>query len=361
MKYKKLFISVGIVGIIGMILMLISLAILNFDFYSLDMEEEYNGMTYEANISEVSQIEIYTYDMDVSIKYSESESDKIKLNYCENKSKKAEITLNDGVLKFDDKRNTVQDIFRNIFGMDGILNGLKRSKFEFVLEIPKGCDNLNLTVHTSNGKIDANGIDAKNLDLKSSNSSIDVGGTVSENVMCVTSNGRITSDGLSAKEACFYTSNADCRVGNIVCDKLEAKSSNGGIICDDVVANSVWLKTSNGNIVTGNINKLTAENPDSTTGQLLFMTGIDITGESVFMSTSNASINTKSINAKNIELHSSNGGINAEIAGDDKDFRIESRTSNANNNLAGFGNDSVTDKTLKVYTSNADINVRFED
>lgn len=362
MKQKKLFISIGIVGIIGTILMLISFAILNFDLYSLDLEEDYNGMTYSADISKVSQIEIYTYDMNVSIKYSESESDQVKLNYCENKSKKPEITLNDGVLVYNDKRNTVQYVFRNIFGVDGIINGLKRSRFEFVLEIPKGCDNLILTIHTSNGRINANGINAKKLDLKSSNSSIDVGGTVSDNVTCVTSNGRITSGGLSAKEVSFYTSNAECSIGNIVCDKLEAKTSNGRIVCEDIVSGSVWLKTSNADINTGNINKLSAENTDNTVEKLLSMTDTDsIIGESVMLSTSNASINAKSINAKNIELYSSNGGINAEIAGDDKDFRIESRTSNANNNLAGFGNDSITDRTLKVYTSNADINVKFED
>lgn len=43
-----------------------------------------------------------------------------------------------------------------------------------------------------------------------------------------------------------------------------------------------------------------------------------------------------------------------------KDFRIESGTSNGNDNISGRGNSSAS-KSLSAYTSNGNINVYFDD
>ena len=70
--------------------------------------------------------------------------------------------------------------------------------------------------------------------------------------------------------------------------------------------------------------------------------------------------NTKGIDSDKIELDTSNGSIIATIIGKEKDFRIESGTSNGNDNISGRGNSSAS-KSLSAYTSNGNINVYFDD
>ena len=88
--------------------------------------------------------------------------------------------------------------------------------------------------------------------------------------------------------------------------------------------------------------------------------GDTIANDSFYSQTSNGNINTKGIDSDKIELDTSNGSIIATIIGKEKDFRIESGTSNGNDNISGRGNDSAS-KSLSAYTSNGNINIDFDD
>lgn len=237
-----------------------------------------------------------------------------------------------------DRDDTVKQILKNIFGFDGIMHGIKRGRLEILVELPKDCDSLDIAIDTDNAAINAEGISAKRLDLKTSNGKISVSGEKFSEIYCDTSNAACVVKDVTSDRISLGTSNGSCDIIGIVkCKNIEVDTSNAKISCGKLDAETVRFKTSNGKIDMGNI-----------------------TAESLYADTSNAAVLAQLIESDNIEMYSSNGKIEAIIVGDVDDYSIKSGTSNGNNNIFDCG-DRTKDKTLKAFTSNANINVKFKD
>lgn len=334
MNQRKLFIISGVIGAVGLVIILISLMIVQFNLEELSLESKYIEKIYTANASEISEVNAYTHNMKVSVRYRKDDSNEIKIIYYENDKNKPTIENKNGIITLQDQRN----ISRSLFGLDGVFYGIKRSRLETVIELPKDCKNLNILVDTNNGEINANDMFANNIELITSNAKIFVSGEINDSVLCKTSNASIDVDRLIGDKITLKTSNGKCNIEDIKCNNLEVTTSNATIDCKNAISSFINLKTSNGRIETGNI----------------------VARNSFYADTSNAQINVKSVDSDKIELYSSNGGIDARVIGNDKDYAIESGTSNGNNNTYGRGNNSA-DKSIKVYTSNANINVDFSE
>lgn len=338
MKLRKLFIVSGIVGSVGLIISMIALLIVGFNFERLDLDMEYTTKTYTVSANEISGINVNTSEMKVTVCYRKDESNEVKITYYENEKRKPTIENDNGIITLNDTESTTKQIINGLFGLDGVMHGFKRSRLTTVIELPKDCNNLKLFVKTSNATINAKDIyvDSLDLELITSNAAISVSGEISGDVRCETSNAAINIEKLIAENVTFSTSNGNCNIGNIKCRSIEAYTSNASIECENINSDSVHFETSNGRIETGDI---TAK-------------------DSFYADTSNSGIKIQSVESDNIELYSSNGGINATVVGNDKDYTIESGTSNGNDNLYGRG-DNTKNKSLKVFTSNSNINVDF--
>lgn len=297
-------------------------------------ERKYVKKFYTVRESEVSSINVYTDMMKVKVCVREDNSDEIRITYFENNKHKPSITNENGTVTLNDKMEfSAGNIFSFLIGFSGI----KRSRLETVIEIPKN-NTLKISVETNNAKITANNLTANNLFLKTSNASIDVSGNFVSEVYCKTSNSKINSENLAADNITFITSNGMCNAENIIGKSLSISTSNSSINIKNINSDSVSLKTSNSSINLGDT----------------------IAKASFYAKTSNGSINTKGIVSDKIEFVSCNGGISSNIVGRDKDFAIQSKTSNSNNNLLGRGNSSAS-KALSVYTSNGKIDISFDD
>ena len=298
-------------------------------------ERKYVKKFYTISESEASSISVYTDMMKVKVCVREDNSDEIRITYFENNKHKPSITNENGIVTLNDKTEfSASNIFSFLIGFEGI----KRGRLETVIELPKNNNTLKISIETNNAKITANNLTVDKLFLKTSNASIDVSGNFVSEVYCKTSNSKINSENLSADSITFITSNGMCNADTVISKSLSIKTSNSSISIKNINSDIVSLKTSNSSINLGDT----------------------IAKTSFYAKTSNGSINTKGIVSDKIELSSCNGGISSTIVGRDKDFAIQSKTSNSNNNLLGRG-DSSTSKTLSVYTSNGKIDISFDD
>ncbi|GCF92941.1 hypothetical protein NRIC_08320 [Enterococcus florum] len=174
-----------------------------------------------------------------------------------------------------------------------------RMREEVIVEVPK--DQLKkLSVKTSNGEVSAENLSLSSANIQSSNSEIQLSDMKVQNTLeAKTSNGELILDQLTIGHGDFETSNSSIEIDELDCKDGGFKTSNGDIYFDQLGAEkSLTIETSNSEV----------------------------------------------------------GGI---LKGSASDYDIESRTSNASNNLKNVGGSG--DKDLKVTTSNGDIDVDFEE
>lgn len=331
---KKFLAITGIVCAVGLIIALIGFAMVGFDFVKLDLDEDYTEKVFTVSDSEISSVKVDIDLMKVKICYRQDDKNEIRITYYENNKHKPTVTTEDGTVILNDRKGFII----NLFSTDGIFSGIKRSKLETVVEIPKNNKTLKINIETSNAKITVNNLNADSLYLETSNADIDISGEFTDDVYCKTSNASINGENIKAHTVNFDTSNGSCNAETVLSHSLEFGTSNASINISSINSDSVRLDTSNNSINLGDT----------------------IANDSFYAQTSNGNINTKGIDSDKIELDTSNGSIIATIIGKEKDFRIESGTSNGNDNISGRGNDSAS-KSLLAYTSNGNINIDFDD
>lgn len=329
---KKFLAITGIACAVGLIIALIGFAMVGFNFAKLDLDEDYTEKIFTVVDSEISSIKVYTNLMKVKVCYRQDDKNEIRITYYENNKHKPTINNEDGKIILNDKTDFLNNLFSS--GMVGI----KRSKLETVIEIPKNNKILKINVETSNAKITANNITTDSIYLKTSNASIDISGEFTDEVYCETSNASINGENIKAHTISFDTSNASCNAKDIISKNLDVNTSNASINISNINSNDVRLETSNSSV---NLDDAIAK-------------------DSFYAQTSNGNINTKGVDSDEIKLYTSNGSIIATVVGKEKDFRIESGTSNGNDNVSGRGNSSAS-KSLSAYTSNGNINIDFDD
>lgn len=330
---KKFLAITGIVCAVGLIIALIGFAMVDFDFVKLDLDEDYTEKVFTVSDSEISSVKVDIELMKVKICYRRDDKNEIRITYYENNKHKPTVTTEDGTVILNDRKG-----FNNLFSTDGIFSGIKRSKLETLVEIPKDSKSLEINIDNSNASISAENIKADNIKLKTSNASINISGEFKNEVYCETSNSSINSKNITANSITFSSSNGYCGAENVKSKALSVSTSNAAINITKINSSVVKLETSNSYINIGDV----------------------IADISFYAETSNGNISTNSINSNKIELDTSNGNINSTVVGKEKDFRIESGTSNGNDNISGRGNSSAS-KSLSAYTSNGNINVYFDD
>lgn len=295
-------------------------------------DEGYTEKVFTVSDSEISSVKVDIDLMKVKVCYRQDDKNEIRITYYENNKHKPTVTTEDGQVTLKDKT----DFFSNLFNT-GMVN-IKRGKLETIVEIPKNNKTLKINIETSNAKITANNLNADSLYLETSNADIDISGEFTDDVYCKTSNASINGENIKAHTVNFDTSNGSCNAETVLSHSLEFVTSNASINISSINSDSVRLDTSNNSINLGDT----------------------IANDSFYAQTSNGNINTKGIDSDKIELDTSNGSIIATIIGKEKDFRIESGTSNGNDNISGRGNSSAS-KSLLAYTSNGNINIDFDD
>ena len=183
-----------------------------------------------------------------------------------------------------------------------------------VLEIP-ACWHGILRASTTNARIIMEaGTD--DVYLSTTNSRIVVTDTAAGALKAETSNGRICIDRFSSRST-------------------ELRTSNAGIKLNDVnAAENIIISTSNGSISAENIS---APVFDAATG--------------------NGAIRVKAVDSGNISLVTYNASVTGVLPGSMADYMITSSTSNGKNSLPSASNGK---KKLNVETSNAKIDILFE-
>ena len=133
------------------------------------------------------------------------------------------------------------------------------------------------------------------------------------------------------------TSNSKISVENVTANKMSLKTSNSSIRLENISGGDILAKTSNSKIL---LDRATFSN-------------------TIDFITSNAPIEVHGIVGKSIKLHTSNSSVKGEISGSIVDYNIISSTSNGSSTLPSRMN-TGKDKDLTVKTSNAKINLTFE-
>ena len=152
-----------------------------------------------------------------------------------------------------------------------------------------------------------------------------------------TSNSQINAASLPGMaDIQLITSNAKITAENMSAGTMLLQSSNGGLLLRDLKGRRLEAITSNEKVRAANCSF-----PDT-----------------LLLSTKNGSIFLQDIIGDNIVLTTSNASITGNILGDMRDYGIESKTSNASNNLPNYQYPDQR-KHLKARTSNGKIMVEF--
>ncbi|MDD3260531.1 MAG: DUF1700 domain-containing protein [Oscillospiraceae bacterium] len=198
------------------------------------------------------------------------------------------ITEENGVFRF------LQTIKPRLFHWRDLLHGPR----SILVRVPAGFTGL--TIHTSNGKIEAEGL----RDIRS---------------------------------ASFTSSNASISVCRTHCTALQVCTSNGRIHLQDNCGSTCSAKSSNAPIKAESCR---------------FPTHLSLR-------TCNGAVRANQIVSDDIALKSSNGALQAVICGDLREYEIHSHTNNASSTLPSDWACAGQTKHLSAVTNNAQINIQF--
>lgn len=154
----------------------------------------------------------------------------------------------------------------------------------------------------------------------------------------VTRNAGISAEKLAhLSRARFSTSNSRISLRNLTCGTLEAGTSNAALDFHNLRGNSCDAHTSNGSV--------TAEDC--------------VFASELRLKSSNASVRLNGAGADRMEFISSNGSVRGTVQGDMRQYAIYSHTSNGSCSLPSEMAYPDQTKSLRVFTSNARIDVKF--
>lgn len=243
------------------------------------------------NESENYSFENYTYTGVDSISVNVSNANIIVEESSDNQfGIKAELSylsdepvvgVENGILKFE---KTTKHSF-NLFSFD--FNMFDDSSNTVIIYVPKNSSLDDISLYTSNGRIELNEIKAKT-------------------VVADTSNGSIVSSKLNiTEESSFTTSNGRIEIDGIFLEKTYIKTSNGKIIANGTFKGNTNLKTSNGTITfTNSIRRDDCDIKADTSNGSITIDGSKVSSDDFYE-------NNKSENA--VDLKSSNGNITVEF------------------------------------------------
>ncbi|MBQ9263072.1 MAG: DUF4097 family beta strand repeat protein [Clostridia bacterium] len=171
-----------------------------------------------------------------------------------------------------------------------------------------------------------------------------------------TSNGSIKAEGLRALcQVDLQTSNSRISLKEMRCMSLDAQTSNSRLALENVESKQHFRgKTSNARIEASGVRA---------GGEMVLQTSnargvVNGAAAQVFsLITSNGGLQADHVDAGAVTLRTSNGSIRGVLPGSVRDWAIQSKTSNGSNSLPDF---QAGEKPLSVRTSNGNIAVDFE-
>ncbi|WP_353097404.1 DUF4097 family beta strand repeat-containing protein [Tissierella praeacuta] len=188
-----------------------------------------------------------------------------------------------------------------------------------------------ITLNSSNGKIDIQELNTDILKCITTNSSINIVKANSKEIDLTTKNGKIECKDINSNIIKSTTTNSSIFLTNLHCLEIEAKTANGKIVINNIDGQKIILKTSNALIETEDVNC-----------------------NIIHLTTSNGKIICNNIDmnkAKEVKLMTSNGSINSKVYGITKDNYFDLETS--------MGNISLGIPNL-VYKINNQANLGFK-
>lgn len=164
-----------------------------------------------------------------------------------------------------------------------------------------------ITLNSSNGKIDIEELNSDILKCITTNSSIDVVEVNCQEIDLITKNSKIQCSGTNSNLLKATTANSNILLMDVTAKEVEAKTSNAKITANDIDAEKIIFKTSNSPIEVN-----------------------DITCDTINLTTSNSRVILDDIDldrVKEIRIATSNGSIHSEIDEVSKDIYFDLETS----------------------------------
>ncbi|WP_407856543.1 DUF4097 family beta strand repeat-containing protein [Enterococcus hailinensis] len=150
-----------------------------------------------------------------------------------------------------------------------------------------------------------------------------------------TSNAQVSVEKIALATLEIETSNSKVAVADTKADEIEAQTSNGHLELTDLTFNEGSFETSNSKITLKNLNFKTGE-----------------------FETTNGAIYLDRLQPKeSLVLETSNAKVTGKVIGNQNDFSIDAKTSNAKNNLV---KKAAGSKELTIRTSNGAIDVAIQ-
>lgn len=167
---------------------------------------------------------------------------------------------------------------------------------------------------------------------------VDVPAGFDGELQITTRNAGISAERLAhLSRARFSTSNARVSLRDLACESLEVSSSNASLDLHSLRGGACSAHTSNGSISAANC---------------VFVSELHL-------QTGNASVRLDGASADRMEFISSNGSIRGTVLGDMRQYAVYSHTSNGSCSLPSEMAYPDQTKSLRVFTNNARIDVKF--
>lgn len=197
-----------------------------------------------------------------------------------------------------------------------------------------------VTLTTSNARIDVENSGAQKLTCKTSNASIFLTGLRAQagsSLEAITSNGKIQGEGLRFDQIFCKTCNSSFSVSQADCESLELHTSNGKIEARDcAVSGLLSLTSSNASLI-----------------------GEQLRAGKMTFTTSNGGLRVQDLSSDHIALRTSNASITGTIRGDMREYATEAKTSNGSCNIPNLHYPEQT-KDFSAITSNGKIQIEFQ-
>lgn len=235
---------------------------------------DYNYENYE--LTDINNIDVDVNNAKIIINESKNNNFGVSINL---RSK-----VGDPTIKTDNKILQIQENSKfslNFFSWD-LSSVFDENSNEVIVYVPKGISLKDVTLNTSNGRIEITNLNADNIkadtsngaiitdnviinentSLKSSNGQVELGGSFYNTTYVHTSNGKIIGDGIFKGKTTFKTSNGSISFNSNISRSeynIVAETSNGTIRVNDSkvdddftenkgAANTIDFDTSNGGI-----------------------------------------------------------------------------------------------------------------
>ncbi len=238
--WVKWLIGAASLVLVGGIIFAAAMSALNWDFYRLDTTE-YEAKTFDASALEPNQIRAVELNVD-SFPVVVTSGDAIALNYYEASDSEVVVTVEDDVLKINEKHDY------NIFTSSWFNFGRLKKKYE--LTVPDGTP---VNFSGTNSSANLSGITAQKMTFKSTNADIKLTDCNIETLVVYSTNCDVELNGCTVQNAEIMSTNLDLEIRNSRIETLESSGANADVEIHDTESVSMNLRSTNADFLLSGI------------------------------------------------------------------------------------------------------------